>query len=50
MEKCKFCEAELEEESTLCPQCGKDNAELTEEEQTLTEAPADEAETATDAE
>ncbi len=33
MEKCKFCEAELEEESTLCPQCGKDNAELTEQEE-----------------
>lgn len=44
MEKCKFCEAELEEESTLCPQCGKDNAELTEEEQTPAETPADEEE------
>lgn len=27
MEKCKFCEAELEEGVTLCPSCGKDNAE-----------------------
>ena len=26
MEKCKFCEAELEEGVTLCPGCGKDNA------------------------
>ena len=26
MEKCKFCEAELEEGVTLCPSCGKDNA------------------------
>lgn len=26
MEKCKFCEAELEENSTVCPKCGKDNA------------------------
>ena len=24
---CKFCNAELEEEATLCPQCGKDNGE-----------------------
>lgn len=24
--KCKFCNAELEEGSTLCPACGKDNA------------------------
>lgn len=27
MEKCKFCQAQLEEGSTLCPSCGKDNAE-----------------------
>ena len=27
MEKCKFCDAELEEEVTLCPACGKDNAQ-----------------------
>lgn len=27
MEKCKFCQAELEENSTVCPACGKDNAE-----------------------
>lgn len=26
MEKCKFCQADLEENSTLCPNCGKDNA------------------------
>lgn len=25
--KCKFCGAELEEGKTLCPDCGKDNAE-----------------------
>lgn len=25
MEKCKFCQGELEEDSTLCPHCGKDN-------------------------
>ena len=26
MEKCKFCDAQLEEGSTVCPGCGKDNA------------------------
>ena len=30
MEKCKFCQAELEENVTLCPECGKDNAEAEE--------------------
>ena len=30
MEKCKFCQAELEEEVTVCPSCGKDNAEAEE--------------------
>ena len=30
MEKCKFCQAELEENVTLCPACGKDNAEAEE--------------------
>jgi len=32
MEKCKFCQAELEEGVTLCPSCGKENAETAEEE------------------
>ena len=27
MEKCKFCQEELAENSTVCPSCGKDNAE-----------------------
>lgn len=27
MEKCKFCQEELTENSTVCPGCGKDNAE-----------------------
>ena len=27
MEKCKFCQGELEENSTLCPHCGRDNAQ-----------------------
>lgn len=26
MEKCKYCQEELEEGSTICPHCGKDNA------------------------
>lgn len=30
MEKCKFCQAELEEDVTVCPSCGKDNAETEE--------------------
>lgn len=44
MEKCRFCEAELEENSTVCPECGKDNAEMKEEvpvaEEPKAEAPA----------
>lgn len=31
MEHCKFCEAELEEGSMVCPSCGKDNADVTQE-------------------
>ena len=31
MEKCKFCQAELEENSTLCPACGKDQQEEAEQ-------------------
>jgi predicted amidophosphoribosyltransferase len=27
MKNCKFCNAELEENSTVCPSCGKENAE-----------------------
>ena len=30
MEKCKFCQAELEEDVTVCPSCGKDNAKVEE--------------------
>ena len=26
MKKCKFCNAELPDGSTVCPSCGKDNA------------------------
>ena len=28
MEKCKFCQADLEENSSVCPSCGADNAEV----------------------
>ena len=35
--KCKYCQAELEEGVTLCPACGKDNAE-----ETVTEQPVEE--------
>ena len=31
MEHCKFCEAELEEGSMVCPCCGKDNTDVTQE-------------------
>lgn len=34
---CKFCNAELPEEVTLCPQCGQENLEQTLEEETLPE-------------
>lgn len=39
MDKCKFCEAELEENSTVCPSCGKDNAP-----EAVEEVPAEAAE------
>lgn len=32
MNKCKFCQAELAENGTFCPSCGKDNAEAVAEE------------------
>ena len=41
MEKCKFCGAQMEEEVTLCPECGKDNKET--EEITPVEELAEEA-------
>ena len=47
MEKCKFCQADLEKEVTVCPSCGKDNAEAEEavaEETAAPEAVAEEAE------
>lgn len=39
MEKCKFCQEELAEGSTVCPHCGKDNAP---EVETETVTPAEE--------
>lgn len=41
MEKCKFCQAELEEDSTVCPACGKDNAAVTEEAPASEETPVE---------
>lgn len=43
MKKCKFCQEELAEDSTVCPNCGKDNAE---EEVTAAEEAAAEETTA----
>ena len=34
---CKFCNAELPEEVTLCPACGQDNAAEVTEETAVTE-------------
>jgi len=44
MEKCKFCGAEMDEEVTLCPECGKDNNES--EEITVAEETVEEIEMA----
>ena len=49
MEKCKFCQEELAENSTVCPSCGKDNAaecaeETVEETVAVTEETAEAAE------
>ena len=38
MKNCKYCSAELEEGNTICPGCGKDNAQV-EQEETLNDAP-----------
>ena len=38
MNKCKFCQEELAEDSTVCPHCGKDNAEEETATQTAEEA------------
>ena len=45
MEKCKFCQADLAENGTFCPKCGKDNAENAEE-TAVVEIPAAETEPA----
>ncbi len=47
MEKCKFCQAELAENGTFCPNCGRNNAEEEIREETVPEvrseaAPAEE--------
>ena len=43
MEKCKFCQADLAEDTLVCPSCGKDNAEAVEETVEETVMPAEEA-------
>lgn len=45
MEKCKFCQQELDEGTTLCPHCGRDNAEVTEQETVEAVETAEAAET-----
>ena len=44
MEKCKFCQADLAEDSLICPSCGRDNAEEAATEETVTEEVAPVAE------
>lgn len=44
MEKCKFCQAELEENTTLCPHCGKDNGQVPQEQETTAAAVTEGAE------
>ena len=36
---CKFCNAELEEDVTLCPACGQENAEEVAEDEMTQELP-----------
>lgn len=42
MRKCKFCEAEMAENGTFCPVCGKNNMEEVTEETVVSEVPAEE--------
>ena len=46
MEKCKFCQAELAEDSMICPGCGRDNGEETVTEEAVSAAETDTVETA----
>lgn len=50
MEKCKYCQAELAENGTVCPSCGKDNAETEVTEEVVTAAEETAAEEAAPAE
>lgn len=43
MDKCKFCQADMAENGTFCPVCGKNNLEEVAEETVVTEVPAEEA-------
>lgn len=50
MEKCKFCQADLADNGTFCPNCGKNNAEETVAEETVAvEAAAEETAVAEEA-
>lgn len=40
MEKCKFCQAELAENGTFCPSCGRNNGEELPAEEIATEVPS----------
>ena len=42
MNKCKFCQAEMAENGTFCPVCGKNNNEETIQETPVTEIPVEE--------
>ena len=42
MNKCKFCQAEMAENGTFCPVCGKNNNEETLQETPVTEIPVEE--------
>lgn len=42
MDKCKYCQQELAEDSTICPHCGKDNAADTQQVQDVCQEPSEE--------
>ncbi|MEE1036154.1 MAG: hypothetical protein U0L15_03485, partial [Oscillospiraceae bacterium] len=46
MKKCKYCQADLAENGTFCPKCGKDNAEEVAPEETVVSVPEEVVEAA----